>query len=531
LSGIVIAIGLFLVSRISFLLSVFSFFTAYLFYLMIGADISSVSYVNIGFNYILTGIAIGGFFLVPSKKTFFWIIILIPLVAILTISFTKIFALFGLSIFSLSFNIVVLTFLYSLKFRNKYDPELTEVIIQQNSPEKNLYSFINHRKRFKNLYEYVAVKLPFWGEWIVTQGHNGKHTHKGEWQYAWDFEIFDSEGKSYKNLGTNLEDYYCYDKAVLAPIAGYVTQIDDGIPDNKIGEINTLKNWGNTIVIKYSEYFYAKLSHLKPGSFKVAVGDYVKQGQIIAHSGSSGRSPYPHLHFQLQSTPHIGSKTLFYPISYYLNFKNTPFSFHQFDIPKELDIITNIESNDLLKKAYKFTAGKKILFKPETENTLNLKTGVWNVYTDIYNHTYIYCETTKSTAYLSQDDDFFYFNNFNGDKNSLLYYFFRANYKVGFGFYKNLIINDDINPQIVFPKRTLFLQDFTAMFHIYLKAKYKLSYEKLDNDFSSSNAILKSEITLNNKTFAKFIITINENGISSLNITKNGKYSKFKTVI
>lgn len=528
ISGIVIAIGLFFVSRISFLLSVFGYFAAYLFYLMIGSDISSVSYINIGFNYILTSIAIGGFFLIPSKKTFAWVMLLIPLVAILTISLTKLFSVVGLTIFSLPFNIVVLMFLYSLKLRTRFDENLTEVVVQQNSPEKNLYSYINFRKRFKNIHNFVPVKLPFWGEWTVTQGHDGEYTHKDDWKYAWDFEILDSEGKTYKDSGTKVEDYYCYDKAVLSPVNGYVVQIDDGIPDNKIGEVNTKKNWGNTIVIKYSDYFYAKLSHLKAGSFKVEVGDYVKQGQIIASSGNSGRSPYPHLHFQLQATPYIGSKTLEYPISYYLNFKGKDFTFHQFEIPKKNDVVANIEINELLKNAYKFTSGKKILYTSASENNeLGIITGEWIVNTDIYNNSYIYCKKTNSYAYFSQNEDFFYFNNFKGNKNSLLYYFFLANFKVGFGFYKNLEITDSINPQTVFSKTKLFIQDFVAMFYIYLKAKFTLKYIKLDSDFSTSTAELISIVKLSDKEFASFNIQINEDGINKIIISKQGKSQEF----
>ncbi|RLE06493.1 MAG: peptidase M23, partial [Bacteroidetes bacterium] len=117
LSGIILSIGLLLFSRISFSLSLIGFYTAYLFYEIIGADISELSYSYIGFNYILTSIAIGGFFIIPSKRSYLWVVLLIPIVAMITISLSRVFAIFSLPFYSLPFNLVVLLFLYALKFR------------------------------------------------------------------------------------------------------------------------------------------------------------------------------------------------------------------------------------------------------------------------------------------------------------------------------------------------------------------------------------------------------------------------------
>jgi hypothetical protein len=66
----------------------------------------------------------------------------------------------------------------------------------------------------------VQIKLPFYGEWTVTQAYDGEHTHKNEWRHALDFEIMDDEFKSYRGEGNICSDYYCYDKAVLAPADG-----------------------------------------------------------------------------------------------------------------------------------------------------------------------------------------------------------------------------------------------------------------------------------------------------------------------
>jgi len=144
-----------------------------LFYKFIGGDINMLSYNYIGFNFILTAIAIGGFFIVPSRSSYFWVILLTPLIAIVTSASTVVFWTFQLSIYSLPFNVIVLLFLYILKFRTRQTLQIEEVVIQQNSPERNLYSQRNNKKRFKNTF-YFPVSLPFWGEWTISQGHDGK---------------------------------------------------------------------------------------------------------------------------------------------------------------------------------------------------------------------------------------------------------------------------------------------------------------------------------------------------------------------
>ena len=75
-TGILIAIALLVSSRITFLLTVTGFITAYLFAHLIGSDMASFSFYNIGANYILVAIAIGGFFTIPSRYSFLWVVLL-----------------------------------------------------------------------------------------------------------------------------------------------------------------------------------------------------------------------------------------------------------------------------------------------------------------------------------------------------------------------------------------------------------------------------------------------------------------------
>ncbi|MCB0822800.1 MAG: urea transporter, partial [Bacteroidales bacterium] len=101
LAGMLIAIGLLIYSRLAFLLSLLGFFSAYLFYQIVGGNITELSYSFIGFNFILTAIAIGGFYIIPSRFSFMWVILLIPILSIMITSSMNLMNLFQLSIYSL----------------------------------------------------------------------------------------------------------------------------------------------------------------------------------------------------------------------------------------------------------------------------------------------------------------------------------------------------------------------------------------------------------------------------------------------
>ncbi len=490
LSGVIIAGGLLYYSRIAFTLSLLGFYSAFFFYEIVGANLDELNYSYIGFNYILTSIAVGGFFIIPTLSSYLCVICMIPLVALLTISLSSVFAVLYLPVYSLPFNIIVLLFLYALKFRTRNTNQLHTLFYQYNSPERNLYAFRNASERFAHLFD-VQVWLPFFGEWTVTQAYDGEHTHKGEWRHALDFEILDEEGRSYRGEGDKCNDYYCFDKAVLAPADGTIEEVTDGIEDNNIGDVNLVHNWGNTIIIQHADGLYSKLSHLKENSVTVKKGEKVKQGQTIAKCGNSGRSPVPHLHYQLQATPWIGSKTIEYPVSHYILKREKGFSFKSFDIPEKGERIRNVEVNTLMKNAFDLVPGRKIRID---ENRNGKKSSAdWEVEISLYNKPYIVCKDTGSKAWFENDGTVWYFTHFEGDKSSLLYYFYLAVYKVQQGFYQDISLKDNFPVNLIFPKTMLFFQDMVAPFFIFLKAGYRINYFYIDSTLSPEKIKLKSE--------------------------------------
>ncbi|MFM2048925.1 MAG: hypothetical protein RI955_1473 [Bacteroidota bacterium] len=525
IAGILIAIGLLYYSRIAFTLSVIGYATGFFFSNYVLGNVNYLTYGYIGFNYILAAISLGGFYIIPSKKSYLLAACSCIIIVIIQVSMMKLFSLLQVPLFSLPSAIFILICLLTLKNR-AISNGLDMVLYQTFSPEKNLYRFKNNTERYsKNTF--VLINPPFFGDWYVSQGHHGSITHKGDYSHAWDFVITDDTRKTFKLPGKNLTDFYCYNVPVVSPAAGYVYQIIDGIDDNEIGEVDLNNNWGNTIIIKHSEFLFSKISHLKKESFKVYEGQYVYAGTVLATCGNSGRSPEPHLHFQLQSTPYIGSKTIQYPLSYFITKQISGKQiFNSFDYPKENSVVSGIQITPLLSKAFYFTPGKTISFEVKIDNE---KTEIirWEFLTDSLNQTYIYCHNTNSIAYYVNNYTLFYFTNFIGNKNSLLHHFFIGAHKILLGYYSDIEVSDILPIEHLYSGISKFLQDFIAPFKLYLKPTFKAKFESIDDLHYPKNMIIKTEaqIKFNSRILKQqdFTIEINENGISKFTCISNKK--------
>ncbi len=524
ITGFLISIGLLISSRIAFSLSIIGYLAGYYFYYFVGADFSQLHYSYIGFNFILTAIAIGGFFFVPSWRTYVLVLLITPLIAILMAAFSTLLAPYQLPVLSLPFAVIVIMVIYTMQFATQH--YFLKVIHQTYSPETNLYAYQNTSERFEGT-TYFQLALPYLGEWTISQGHDGDLTHIGDWKHAWDFVIKDIEGDTFNNWGTKVEHFYCYNLPVMASAAGYVVEIVDNITDNEIGSVDLDNNWGNTIIIKHAEHLYTKISHLKEKSFRVKVGDYVKKGQLLAYLGNSGRSPEPHIHYQVQATPYVGSKTLKYPLAYYMKKLETgSFEFNMYNYPEEGDTIFNVKTTALLKDSFAFIPGKSLQFEIIEENK-KPQIEEWKIWTNASGLTYFYCEKTKSTAYFVNDGTVHYFTSFEGDKSSLLYYFYLGCYRVLLGYYNNVQIKDIIPLHNVDRGIGKFVQDIIAPFKVYRKVVYQLDYSQIDNSMRPNKIELKSKVQQQNWSKVKesfdFDITIENKIIAEFSISWKGR--------
>lgn len=160
----------------------------------------------------------------------------------------------------------------------------------------------------------AELRLPFDGEWYVTWGgrtpeDNYHAVDKGQ-RFAYDFLIArddSSHGASHGGKGAAPEDYYCWDRPILAAAPGTVVRVVDGLPDNPIGTMDAKNPGGNHVVVDLGHSEYAFFAHLRQGSVAVREGESVAAGQELGRCGNSGNSSEPHLHFHLQTTPDLGT--------------------------------------------------------------------------------------------------------------------------------------------------------------------------------------------------------------------------------
>ena len=109
---------------------------------------------------------------------------------------------------------------------------------------------------------------------LLVQGYFGAFSHKE--RAALDFKM---------KTGTK----------ILAARDGIVTRVkEDG---TKGGAKRSFRSEGNNIIIQHGDNSRSGYWHIQKDGALVNVGDSVKKGQVIALSGNTGYTAFPHLHF------------------------------------------------------------------------------------------------------------------------------------------------------------------------------------------------------------------------------------------
>jgi urea transporter/murein DD-endopeptidase MepM/ murein hydrolase activator NlpD len=313
ISGVLVLVAIGLYSRISLLYGFWGGVLGLATHMFLNGSMDGFH----GLNFLLTALAFGGFFVVANFDSWILASLAIITVGIVDLATTKVLAALAtvdtpqLPSLVFAFNVVTLTFLYPLKkiatpsAGRRLIPVPLEVI---RSPEANL----RWMKRWmgRRYTQKTILTFPFMGTWSVMQGNDGEWTHKGTGRHAWDFVIRDPDGKQAREFGLKVTDYYAFGLPVLAPAPGVVLAVENTVEDNPPREATTERNWGNYVIIDHGLGEYSELSHFKKSSIIVVPGQRVDRGQLLGCCGNSGRSPVPHIHFQLQSMPQLGSPTL-----------------------------------------------------------------------------------------------------------------------------------------------------------------------------------------------------------------------------
>jgi len=353
-------------SRLAVLYAVVGYVSGVLLMQSLGMDTLPGSLGFVGFNFVFCAIALGGIFLVPSRSSLLLVVLGSFFCVTIAVAVNTFLKYFGIPPLALPLNLVILLVLYVMKCRTKVD-HLFCTPFEPESPEKNFRRFFTDTARFPDVLQ-PHLHLPFFGERTVTQAFNGEITHRGEWGEAFDFEIVDDSGNKFMHSPADLDGNHVFDTPVLSPCNGIVAKVVADVHDNAIGETNTDRNWGNTVIIHDDAGWFIKLCHLKKDSIEIAEGARVVRGQVIGRCGNSGRSPVPHLHLQVQRTAQIGDKTTPFRLTQYCTKVGDLKQYHTSGVPDKNNIISPVEFDDQMAACFEFgETSWEYRFKDRTE--------------------------------------------------------------------------------------------------------------------------------------------------------------------
>lgn len=95
---------------------------------------------------------------------------------------------------------------------------------------------------------------------------------------------------------------------VLAPVAGTVRRLRDGVPDGELiagKTIDTNEACGNGVVVGLDEGWEIQLCHLLQGSVRVKPGERVEVGTPVGKVGWSGKADHPHVHVTVRHSGRV----------------------------------------------------------------------------------------------------------------------------------------------------------------------------------------------------------------------------------
>lgn len=435
ITGLLISALLLLSSRILFVLSLAGYLVGIVIYGMFTGSIETASQDVSSFNYILIAMAIGGIFNIPSLQSYALAFLGVSFATLIASAGHVFLAQYGLPIFTLPFTIVTLSFIYTLNFLNY--PLRTQVY--KGTPEQNLEHYLSTKERFVT--SQVALSLPFKGRWYSWQGFDGDWTHKGLYKYAYDFVICDSDNKTYLNEGIKLTDYYCFGKEVLSPVRGRVVKVVHYLPDNPIGSVDTVNNWGNEIVIEDSRGYIVRLAHFANNAIYVVEGQWLDVGTVLGLCGNSGNSPQPHIHIQVQVDYLPSAATLPFV---FVNYEQLN-KFHVSGLPQVHSNVSHCQFDLYYDQVTNFVLDDVLVFdvylKDEKIDTLELRVRM----SDLSSY---YFESNKGRLYFGKQYGNFYFYGCEGN-DQYLKYFYLALSMLPLSYAPGLTWQDNINNSLL----------------------------------------------------------------------------------
>lgn len=206
----------------------------------------------------------------------------------------------------------------------------------------------------------AAYCLPLGGKLLVHDGHDLTSHHRrrdlarffagsaaaavNANLYAYDFVRVSHDGALYLGDPNQKEHWLSYGAPILAPTAGEVLEVIDGIPDNTFLNGSAItsqeaqqqdpQGFGNHVLIKAADGRVSWLLHMESGTVAVKAGEHVEPGKPIGRVGFSGDSLFPHLHYTVTEGsryPSQGVPSYFGAFHQILGGKQSAVSYGQID--------------------------------------------------------------------------------------------------------------------------------------------------------------------------------------------------------
>lgn len=154
---------------------------------------------------------------------------------------------------------------------------------------------------------WAAIHAPEWprGHRRVLYAVDGRVRIPG--RFAIDWVKLDAGGRSAHGDADRVANSLGYGADVLAVADAVVAAVRDDVaesatisahPRNALGDAT-----GNYVALDLGDGRYAFYEHLRPGSVRVAPGQRVRRGEVLAELGFTGDSTGPHLHFHVADAP------------------------------------------------------------------------------------------------------------------------------------------------------------------------------------------------------------------------------------
>ena len=178
----------------------------------------------------------------------------------------------------------------------------------------------------------------------------------------------------------------------------------------------------------------------------------------------------------------------------------------------------------MLRQTFSFVPGKKYIAEVIEEN--KHRTCSFVADTDIYNNQYIMSENENDKIYLVNNGVVLKMLNYIGRRISPLFVIYQTLNFIPLGYYENVRFYDFIPIHFTNNKLLVWLQDFLVSFVIFLKTKYILEFDSVNDVLNPTE--IKIRVSIENYFFNKkldswpyqIIVSKNECHIKSLDKSK-----------